>query len=72
MSRARWRGTDGARDATRREMLPRAAAHRTTQKSAAMRAIFRQSGRPVEDEAAGLVFAELDLLKAVDYVFGAV
>jgi len=35
----------------------------------AMMAIFRETGRPVDDEETGLTFAELDLLAAVDCVF---
>ena len=34
----------------------------------AMMAIFSESGRRVEDEATGLIFAELDLLAAIDSV----
>lgn len=36
---------------------------------AAMMAIFQETGRPVDDEETGLVFAELDLLAAVNSVF---
>jgi hypothetical protein len=35
----------------------------------AMMAIFRATGRPIDDEETGLTFAELDLLAAVDCVF---
>ena len=38
----------------------------------AMLAIFCESGRCIEDEATGMVFAELDLLAAVDHVFDGV
>ena len=36
----------------------------------AMMAIFQKTGVPIHDEATGLDFRELNLLAAVDHVFG--